>query len=48
MIGSEIALARALQARGHEVHLVVCDGVLPACENKSIGLSESEVRESVC
>ena len=42
MIGSELALARALRARGHEVHVVLCDGILPACENHSVGLSESE------
>lgn len=42
MIGSELALARALRARGHEVHVVICDGILPACENHSVGLGENE------
>lgn len=36
MLGSEFALALAMRRRGHEVHLVLCDGVLPACENKSV------------
>ena len=43
MVGSEIALARALRARGHDVHMVICDSVLSACENKSVGLSEKEL-----
>ena len=42
MIGSELALARALRARGHEVHIVICDGILPACENHSVGLEEND------
>jgi len=42
MIGSELALARALRARGHEVHVVICDGILPACENHSVGLPEKD------
>lgn len=42
MVGSELALARALRARGHEVHVVICDGILPACENHSVGLANDE------
>ena len=34
MVATEIALARVLQARGHEVKMVLCDRVLPLCENK--------------
>lgn len=34
MMASEVALARALRARGHIVSLVLCDRVLPVCENK--------------
>jgi hypothetical protein len=36
MLGSEFALALAMRRRGHEVHLVLCDGILSACENKSV------------
>ena len=36
MVATEIALARALKARGHEVRLVLCDRRLPLCENKSV------------
>lgn len=36
MLGSEFALALAMRHRGHEVHIVLCDGVLAACENKSV------------
>ena len=45
MVGSEIALARALRARGHDVHIVICDGILSACENKSVGLDENELAQ---
>lgn len=34
MMATEVALARALRARGHKVELVLCDRVLPICENK--------------
>lgn len=37
MVATEIALGRALRARGHEVRLVLCDRALPVCENKGVG-----------
>lgn len=36
MTGTDVALAHALRKRGHEVSLVICDRVLPLCENKSV------------
>lgn len=36
-VATEAALGLALQARGHHVRFVVCDKLLPICENKKRG-----------
>ncbi|MBA4135859.1 MAG: hypothetical protein C0518_00925 [Opitutus sp.] len=41
MTGTELALARAMRNRGHEVHVVLCDGILPACENRNTGNADN-------
>jgi hypothetical protein len=41
MAATEIAFARALRLRGHDVEVILCDQVLPVCENKPANSPDS-------